>query len=110
MGAILVPRTRTVKFCGNRCDIHHRSRISACAASGTAPLAAEEPALFNDEETVGSLVGELPIPDQLNVGGFSDDVFEVVARFADGTLGADHWIGRNEAIEICVWVCSGMLA
>ena len=36
----------------------------------------------------------------LNVGGFSDEVFEVVARFADGTLGADHWIGQIEAIEI----------
>jgi 60 kDa SS-A/Ro ribonucleoprotein len=39
-------------------------------------------------------------PDVLNVGGFSDEVFEVVARFADETLGADHWIGRIEAIEI----------
>jgi 60 kDa SS-A/Ro ribonucleoprotein len=39
-------------------------------------------------------------PDVLNVGGFSDDVFEVVARFANGTLGADHWIGQIEAIEI----------
>jgi 60 kDa SS-A/Ro ribonucleoprotein len=39
-------------------------------------------------------------PDVLNVGGFSDEVFEVVARFADGTLGADHWIGRIEVIEI----------
>jgi 60 kDa SS-A/Ro ribonucleoprotein len=39
-------------------------------------------------------------PDVLNVGGFSDEVFEVVARFAAGTLGADHWIGRIEAIEI----------
>jgi 60 kDa SS-A/Ro ribonucleoprotein len=39
-------------------------------------------------------------PDVLNIGGFSDEVFEVVARFADGTLSADHWIGRIEAIEI----------
>jgi 60 kDa SS-A/Ro ribonucleoprotein len=39
-------------------------------------------------------------PDVLNVGGFSDEVFEVVARFADGTLGADHWVGRIEAIEV----------
>lgn len=39
-------------------------------------------------------------PDVLNVGGFSDEVFEVVARFADGTLGAHHWAGRIEAIEI----------
>jgi 60 kDa SS-A/Ro ribonucleoprotein len=39
-------------------------------------------------------------PDVLNVGGFSDEVFEVVARFANGTLGADHWVGKIEAIEI----------
>jgi hypothetical protein len=39
-------------------------------------------------------------PDVLNVGGFSDEVFEVVARFAHGTLGADHWVGRIEEIEI----------
>lgn len=39
-------------------------------------------------------------PDVLNVGGFSDEVFEVVARFAEGTLGADHWVGQIEAIEI----------
>jgi 60 kDa SS-A/Ro ribonucleoprotein len=39
-------------------------------------------------------------PDVLNVGGFSDEVFEVLARFAEGTLGADHWVGRIEAIEL----------
>jgi 60 kDa SS-A/Ro ribonucleoprotein len=39
-------------------------------------------------------------PDVLNIGGFSDDVFEVVARYAEGTLGADHWVGRIEAIEL----------
>jgi 60 kDa SS-A/Ro ribonucleoprotein len=39
-------------------------------------------------------------PDVLNVGGFSDEVFEVVARFADGTLAADHWVGRIESVAI----------
>jgi len=39
-------------------------------------------------------------PDVLNVGGFSDEVFEVLARFAEGTLGTDHWVGRIEAIEL----------
>ena len=39
-------------------------------------------------------------PDVLNIGGFSDDVFEVVARYAEGALGADHWVGRIEAIQI----------
>ncbi len=39
-------------------------------------------------------------PDVLNVGGFSDEVFDVLARFAEGTLGAEHWVGRIEAIEL----------
>jgi 60 kDa SS-A/Ro ribonucleoprotein len=38
--------------------------------------------------------------DVLNVGGFSDEVFEIVAHFAAGTLGAEHWVGRIEAVEI----------
>jgi 60 kDa SS-A/Ro ribonucleoprotein len=39
-------------------------------------------------------------PDVLNVGGFSDDVFEVVERFASGTLNSEHWIGLIEGVEI----------
>jgi 60 kDa SS-A/Ro ribonucleoprotein len=35
--------------------------------------------------------------DILNVGGFSDRVFEVIAAFASGKLEADHWVGRIEA-------------
>ena len=31
--------------------------------------------------------------DILNVGGFSDQVFEVISEFARGELNADHWIG-----------------
>lgn len=38
--------------------------------------------------------------DILNVGGFSDAVFDVVARFAEGKLGADHWVGEIEQIVI----------
>jgi 60 kDa SS-A/Ro ribonucleoprotein len=38
--------------------------------------------------------------DVLNVGGFSDDVFEVVERFASGTLDSAHWIGLIEGVEI----------
>ena len=41
-----------------------------------------------------------PRADVLHVGGFSDRVFEVVAAFAAGTLGADHWVGQIEAISI----------
>ncbi len=36
--------------------------------------------------------------DILNIGGFSDQVFEVIAAFASGQLEADHWVGRIEAI------------
>jgi 60 kDa SS-A/Ro ribonucleoprotein len=32
--------------------------------------------------------------DILNIGGFSDQVFEVISAFASGKLEADHWIGR----------------
>jgi len=38
--------------------------------------------------------------DVLNVGGFSDDVFEVIERFASGDLCSDHWIGLIESEEL----------
>jgi 60 kDa SS-A/Ro ribonucleoprotein len=38
--------------------------------------------------------------DILNIGGFSDQVFEVIAAFASGQLEADHWIARIEAVEV----------
>lgn len=38
--------------------------------------------------------------DILNVGGFSDHVFEVVAQFAKGTLSGQHWVGVIEAERI----------
>jgi 60 kDa SS-A/Ro ribonucleoprotein len=38
--------------------------------------------------------------DILNVGGFSDQVFETIAEFAAGRLAADHWMSMIEAIEI----------
>jgi 60 kDa SS-A/Ro ribonucleoprotein len=38
--------------------------------------------------------------DVLNVGGFSDHVFEVVADFAAGRLGADHWVGVIEQVAL----------
>jgi 60 kDa SS-A/Ro ribonucleoprotein len=39
-------------------------------------------------------------PDVLNVGGFSDQVFEVVADFAAGRLNADHWVGVIERVAL----------
>jgi len=40
--------------------------------------------------------------DILNVGGFSDAVFQLLAQFADGTLGAEHWVGEIDAIALDV--------
>lgn len=38
--------------------------------------------------------------DILNVGGFSDAVFEVIANFAAGRLSASHWVGEIEKIAL----------
>ena len=35
--------------------------------------------------------------DILNIGGFSDQVFALVAEFANGNLNANHWIGVIES-------------
>lgn len=36
--------------------------------------------------------------DVLNIGGFSDDVFKIIAAFAAGQLSAAHWVGEIEAV------------
>jgi 60 kDa SS-A/Ro ribonucleoprotein len=38
--------------------------------------------------------------DILNIGGFSDAVFEVVADFAAGRMAPGHWVGAIEKIEV----------
>jgi 60 kDa SS-A/Ro ribonucleoprotein len=38
--------------------------------------------------------------DIMNIGGFSDQVFEVIAEFAAGRLNASHWAGIIEAVEL----------
>ena len=38
--------------------------------------------------------------DILNVGGFSDAVFEVIGSFARGERGGRHWVAEIEAIEV----------
>jgi 60 kDa SS-A/Ro ribonucleoprotein len=38
--------------------------------------------------------------DVLNIGGFSDQVFQVIAAFAEGRLGADHWVGEIESLQL----------
>lgn len=39
-------------------------------------------------------------PDVLNIGGFSDRVFDVIREFASGRLDADHWVGVIEKVEL----------
>jgi 60 kDa SS-A/Ro ribonucleoprotein len=38
--------------------------------------------------------------DVLNIGGFSDEVFKIVAAFAAGQLHAGHWVGEIQSIVI----------
>jgi len=38
--------------------------------------------------------------DVLNVGGFSDEVFKVMARFVANEMGAGYWVERINAIEL----------
>jgi 60 kDa SS-A/Ro ribonucleoprotein len=38
--------------------------------------------------------------DVLNIGGFSDRIFEVVSEFAAGRIDADHWVSVIESIEL----------
>jgi 60 kDa SS-A/Ro ribonucleoprotein len=38
--------------------------------------------------------------DVLNVGGFSDEVFKMIAAFAAGQLSAAHWMGEIEALTV----------
>jgi 60 kDa SS-A/Ro ribonucleoprotein len=38
--------------------------------------------------------------DILNVGGFSDAVFDTIARFVAGTIAADHWVGEIEKVSL----------
>lgn len=36
----------------------------------------------------------------LNIGGFSDAVFDQVAAFAEGRMGPDHWVGEIRAVSL----------
>ncbi len=38
--------------------------------------------------------------DILNIGGFSDAVFEVISDFSEGRLNSDHWVGKIEEVEL----------
>jgi 60 kDa SS-A/Ro ribonucleoprotein len=38
--------------------------------------------------------------DILNIGGFSDQVFKVIAAFAEGRLNPDHWVGEITSLAL----------
>jgi 60 kDa SS-A/Ro ribonucleoprotein len=38
--------------------------------------------------------------DIMNVGGFSDAVFTMMANFAEGKMGSDHWVGEIEKVSL----------
>jgi len=38
--------------------------------------------------------------DILNIGGFSDSVFELMNSFCSGALGIEHWVGEIEKIDL----------
>ncbi|MEL6875506.1 MAG: RNA-binding protein [Pseudomonadota bacterium] len=38
--------------------------------------------------------------DVLNIGGFSDQVFDQIAAFAEGCMGPAHWVGEIEKVEV----------
>ena len=38
--------------------------------------------------------------DVLNIGGFSDAVFDQIADYAAGTMGPDHWVGQIRAVAL----------
>ena len=38
--------------------------------------------------------------DVLNVGGFSDSVFDVISLFAKGELAPEHWVGAIKSVSL----------
>lgn len=53
-----------------------------------------------DVQPYGTVQATSAAADVLNVGGFSDHVFEVVSEFAAGRLDAEHWVGLIEQVEL----------
>lgn len=87
------------------------SPASAGVGAGTRPtVMAEEWDLFSRRNPGAKLAlidlqpyGSTQVKDRadvLNVGGFSDSVFDVVSLFARGNLDAAHWVGAIESVSI----------
>jgi 60 kDa SS-A/Ro ribonucleoprotein len=86
----------------------NESWVDACGAGGTPTL--QEWSRFRARNPQARLVlidlqpsattQAVEREDILNVGGFSDEVFETVAAFASGGLRGDHWVNAIEAIAL----------
>jgi len=86
----------------------YESWVDAKAGRGTATM--EQWIVFKARNPKAKLVCIDLAPNQttqaaeaadiLNIGGFSDQVFEVISQFAEGTLAAEHWVGVIEAMRI----------
>lgn len=78
-----------------------RSGVTGRKSLGSAPkrLVRQWFSKRSPDQVFRSSVGQSPsISDILNVGGFSDQVFELVSLFAKGELNADHWVGVIESV------------
>jgi 60 kDa SS-A/Ro ribonucleoprotein len=83
-------------------------RINGWAGRGTAMMA--EWSAFRQRNPAAGLVCLDLQPEEttqaaeradiLNIGGFSDQVFEVISAFPSGQLEADHWVARIEAVAL----------
>lgn len=84
----------------------NESWMDACGGRGTALLREWE--RFKNQNPRARLVcldiqpnattQAIERADILNIGGFSDQVFEVIAEFASGRLEPGHWVERIESI------------
>jgi 60 kDa SS-A/Ro ribonucleoprotein len=80
------------------------------AGRGRGTVMANEWLRFKDRNPNAKLVlidlqpyGSTQVADEadvLNVGGFSDHVFEIVSLFAKGELGAAHWVDTIQRIKL----------
>ncbi len=86
----------------------YESWVDAGAGRGTAPMREWEAFRSRNPQARMVCIDVQPYrttqarerADVLNVGGFSDRVFELVSEFAAGRLNTDHWISVIEATEL----------
>jgi 60 kDa SS-A/Ro ribonucleoprotein len=86
----------------------YESWVDACAGQGTATMREWNAFKRRNPDARLACIDVQPYrtvqaverEDILNVGGFSDQVFEVISEFARGELNADHWIGVIESVAL----------